>query len=259
MIERYIFNKKQRIVGQDEVKNLIKNFGAIEIMIGDGRRNKVKIADIKDAQINIKAFKTPNLINQIVYKFFRKSKARRSYEYANHLLGVGIKTPEPIAYLDYSSQLLYKSGYYVSNHLSHDLSYRELIMDPNYPERQKILRAFTRFTFKLHENRINFLDHSPGNTLIRVIGEDIYEFYLIDLNRMKFMHMNFDDRMKNFAKLSPKDDMLQIMSNEYFKLYPGKTESEIIERMKFFSIRFSSSFMRKERFKKKYFFWRKYS
>lgn len=256
MIERYIFNKKQSIVGEIEVRKLIGNFDTIEKMIGDGRRNTVKIADILGAQINIKAFKIPNLINQLAYKFFRKSKARRSYEYANRLLLSGIKTPEPIAYLDYSNWFLYKKGFYVSDHLKHDLSYRELISDPQYPQRESILREFTKFTFKLHENNINFLDHSPGNTLIRVLGTTIFEFYLIDLNRMKFMVMDFDTRMKNFAKLSPKDDMLQIMSNEYSKLYPERTEAEITERMKFYSLEFSSSYMRKERFKKKYFFWR---
>ncbi|HLT32243.1 MAG TPA: hypothetical protein VKZ98_00505 [Aquaticitalea sp.] len=256
MIERYIFNERQKFINQNEVKNLIENFGEIKKMIGDGRRNKVKIANIGDVQINIKAFKTPNIINQIAYKFFRKSKARRSYEYANHLLKVGIGTPQPIAYLDCSSFLLYKNGYYVSQHLDHDLTYRELIMDINYPNRESILRAFTRFTFLLHQNNINFLDHSPGNTLIRKLENGRYEFYLIDLNRMKFMDMDFDDRMKNFAKLSPKGDMLEIMSHEYSKLYPEKKTSEITARMLLHSTEFSTRYNRKERFKKKYFFWR---
>lgn len=256
MIEKFIFNDNQSILGKAEVKTLINNFGDIKNMIGDGRRNKVKIAEISGNKINIKAFKKPNLVNQLAYKFFRKSKAERSYEYANHLLNVSIKTPDPIAYLDYSTLFLYKHGYYVSKHLEHDISYRDLIRETNYPQRESILRAFTRFTFQLHENNVNFLDHSPGNTLIRINAENDYEFYLIDLNRMKFMEMDFNLRMKNFAKLSPKDDMLQIMSNEYSKLYPQKTESEIIERMKFYSIEFSTRYMRKERFKKNYFFWR---
>jgi hypothetical protein len=259
MIEKFIFNENQSILGKDVVKTLINNFGDIKNMIGDGRRNKVKIAQVAGNKINIKAFKTPNLVNQLAYKFLRNSKAERSYEYANRLLNKGIKTPNPIAYLDYSTFFLYKNGYYLSNHLEHDISYRDLITQTNYPNRESILRAFTRFTFQLHENNVNFLDHSPGNTLIRINGEHDFEFYLIDLNRMNFMEMDFNLRMKNFAKLSPKDDMLQIMSNEYAKLYPIKTEAEITERMKFFSVKFSSSYMRKERFKKNYFFWRNYS
>lgn len=256
MNELYIFNDSQNKINKKEVRNLIVNFTDISEMIGDGRRNKVKIAKVGNYRINIKAFKIPNLVNQIAYRYLRKSKAKRSYEYAHRLLDAGIKTPEPIAYLDFSTLFLYKKGFYVSNHLKHDLSYRELITDPMYPDREAILRAFTTFTFKLHENKVNFLDHSPGNTLINIIAKGDYDFYLIDLNRMKFMTMDFDDRMKNFAKLSPKDDMLAIMSNEYAKLYLAKSEVEIIERMSYFSEKFSSAYKRKERFKKKYYFWR---
>jgi hypothetical protein len=55
----------------------------------------------------------PHLINKIVYKKFRKSKARRSYEYATLLLDKGIGTPQPIAFLEnligwFARQLLCK-------------------------------------------------------------------------------------------------------------------------------------------------------
>jgi hypothetical protein len=36
----------------------------------------------------------------------------------------------------------------------------------------------------MHEASINFLDHSPGNTLIVKKSEGKYDFYLVDLNRM---------------------------------------------------------------------------
>lgn len=73
---------------------------------------------------------------------------------------------------------------------------------------------------------------------------------------MKFQEMNFEERMKNFAKLSPKDVMLDIMCDEYSKLYPFKSKSEIIEKMYYFSNKFSTFYKKKERFKKRYFFWR---
>ena len=73
-----------------------------------------------------------------------------------------------------------------------DLTFRELTKDLNYPDHEIILRAFTRFTFQLHENGINFLDHSPGNTLVKKVGKE-YEFYLVDLNRMNFGFMDFDN------------------------------------------------------------------
>ena len=41
-----------------------------------------------------------------------------------------------------------------------------LVNDENFPNRIEILKAFTRFTYEMHEKQIHFLDHSAGNTLI---------------------------------------------------------------------------------------------
>lgn len=235
---------------------VIENFDSLTSMIGKGKRNVVKTTSFKDFEINIKSFKIPNLINKVVYRFFRKSKAERSFLFANKLLSLGIKTPQPLAYFEYKSLFFLKNSFYISESLVHELSYRELINQPNYPERETILRNFTNFTFQLHENGINFLDHSPGNTLM--VKKDIgYDFYLIDLNRMKFQTLSFDNRMNNFAKLSPRGDMLEIMADEYAILYSHKTKAEILKTMQFYSNKFSSAYTKREQFKKKYFFWRK--
>ncbi|WP_339894264.1 lipopolysaccharide kinase InaA family protein [uncultured Algibacter sp.] len=254
MKEFKFFNKTQKLIEDSELSEIIHNFNTYKN--GVGTRNVIKIIPINNVELNIKAFKTPNIVNQIVYKYFRKSKARRSFEYANRLLNSGINTPLPIAFFEYTNFLFFKKSFYVSEQFKYDFTIRELTRNNDYPDFENIIRQFTRFTFQLHENQINFLDHSPGNTLIKKIDEDTYDFYLVDLNRMKFMPMIFDDRMKNFAKLSPRDKILEVISNEYAKLYPNKNEKEIRERMHDFSIEFSSKYTNRENFKKKYFFWR---
>ncbi len=254
MKEFKFFNEELSLDNKNEITKYIQEFDAIEG--GFGKRNFIKNITIDGIELNIKSFKIPNLVNKIAYKFFRKSKARRSFEYGNKLLNLRINTPKPIAFIEYSSALFLQNSYYISEQFSDDLTYRELINNHDYPGFELILRAFTRFTFNLHEKGINFLDHSPGNTLIKKNGEE-YEFYLVDLNRMKFQNMSFEERMKNFAKLSPKDIMLDIMSDEYAKLYPLKTKSEIVEVMYYFSNKFSTYYKKKERFKERYFFWRR--
>lgn len=237
-----------------EIKEIIQNFDSFDG--GSGERNIIKVIPLGDSILNIKAFKKPNFINQISYGFIRKSKARRSFEYANILLNKKVKTPEPIAYFEFFSGILFKNSFYVSEHLNCDLTFRELIKIPDYPNHEPILRAFTRFTFSLHEKQINFLDHSAGNTLITTKNED-YNFYLVDLNRMKFESMDFKARMKNFARLAPQGVMLEIMADEYSKLYNLKSKDEILKWMDFYYQKFVSFFSKKEQFKKKYFFWRK--
>lgn len=238
-----------------KVEALIQDFNTQGELIGDGSRNVIKILDVNGLLVNVKSFKIPNLVNTIVYRFFRKSKAQRSFEYASKLVALGFKTPTPIAYAEYTTAFTFKQSYYISQQLDCDLTFRELIHNPDLPDYEAILRAFTKFTFDLHEQGINFLDHSPGNTLIKRTA-DGYEFYLVDLNRMNFETMTFDKRMNNFARLSPRDHMLEVMVDEYAKHYTRESKDAIKTKMFFYSHKFMNSFAKREAFKRKYYFWR---
>lgn len=221
-----------------------------------GRRNKIKLFDLEGRTINVKSFKIPHLINKIAYKYFRKSKARRSFEFANRLLELGIGTPQPIAYLENYDAIGLKDSYYLSEHLQCDLTYRELV-ETDYPDADNILRQFTQFTFSMHEKGIEFLDHSPGNTLIVKKDEGKYDFYLVDLNRMKFHdQLHFESRMKNLSKITPKEDMVAVMSNEYAKL-SGLDEQEVFNTMWKLTQEFQYRFYRKKKIKKRLKFWKK--
>jgi hypothetical protein len=239
------------------IKAFISNFKSSGTLFGDGQRNIIKLFELEGKTVNVKSFKIPNLINKIAYKYFRKSKARRSFEYATLLLEKGIGTPEPIAYLENYTWIGLKDSYYASEHLQCDLTYRELVEIPDFPDHENILREFTQFSFHLHESGVEFLDHSPGNTLIKKTTEGKYEFFLVDLNRMNFHdQMDFEQRMKNLSRLTPQKGMIAIMSNEYAKCYPAKTEAEIFEKMWFYTQEFQEKFLRKQRLKKKLKFWK---
>ncbi len=240
---------------QSQLLSIVLNFEKRALQTIKKERNTIKTATFNGFEINIKSFKKPNLINKIVYKFFRKSKAERSFLFAHKLLENGIKTPQPLAFFEYTSPFFFGKSFYVSKNLNYDFTIREIIDNDDFNDSENIIRQFTRFTFNLHQNNINFLDHSPGNTLIVKKGKD-YEFYLVDLNRMEFKPMDFNARMNNFAKLSSKKYMNSIIANEYAKLYPAKSEEEILKKLMYYSDRFKNKFLKKQAFKKKYFFWR---
>ncbi|SFC80467.1 lipopolysaccharide kinase InaA family protein [Flavobacterium phragmitis] len=222
-----------------------------------GQRNQIKLFDLEDKKINIKSFKVPHFINKIAYKYFRKSKAKRSFEFANKLLELGIGTPKPIAFAEFSSIVGLEKSFYVSEQLACELTYRELVEDSNYPDHENILRQFTKFSFDLHEKGIEFLDHSPGNTLIKKRENGNYEFFLVDLNRMEFHKaMSFDMRMKNLCRLTPVKKMVAVMSNEYAKLY-GESEQKIFDTLWKYTSEFQERYYRKKRLKKKLKFWKK--
>ncbi|GAA4816817.1 lipopolysaccharide kinase InaA family protein [Litoribaculum gwangyangense] len=235
--------------------NIILNFDTKGETYGNQDRNSLKLFDLEGKSINVKSFRVPNIINQIAYKFFRKSKAHRSFEYANKLLELGVETPQPIAYYEFTTPFLFKNSFYISEQQDCDLTYRELTINLNYPDHESILRAFTRFTFELHEKSIHFLDHSPGNTLIELNKGD-YKFYLVDLNRMAFKPLDFKTRVKNFAKLTIHKSMIEVMSDEYAKC-TGKDYNEIFNVMWEETQAFQAKYHNKQRLKKRLKFWKR--
>jgi len=234
---------------RNDILDAISNFNSFEAAFGTGKRNSIKKIKISGKTLVVKSFKTPILFNQLVYKYFRKSKAKRSFEYATKLTELDIKTPKPIAYIEYFSMFGIQNSFYISEFVDYDLTFRELVHQPDYPENQTIVKEFTKFTYELHEKGILFLDHSPGNTLI-IKRNGFYDFYLVDLNRMQFGPLSFEKRMKNFSRLTPKKEMVKIMSNTYAQLSGEKVE-KIFKNMWFYNQRFQEKFHRKKELKKR--------
>ncbi|WP_159019730.1 lipopolysaccharide kinase InaA family protein [Algibacter sp. L3A6] len=252
MKEIKVFNNDLTEAYKNKLTEMIHNFGNYDG--GVGNRNIIKIINIDGVDLNIKAFKIPNLINRIAYNFFRKSKAQRSFEYANKLTKMGIGTPKPIAFFEYKNTFGFGESYYISEQEDYDITYRELTKDFDYPDYDNVLRAFTRFTYKLHEKGIHFLDHSPGNTLIKRNG-DTYNFYLVDLNRMNFKTLDFETRIKNFSRLTIHKSMVEVMSDEYAKC-SGENYDDIFNLMWKETEDFQYKYYRKKRLKKKWLFWK---
>lgn len=247
----------QNFVNQtNAILEIIKNFNVSGVFLNEPVRNAIKIFDLDSKKINVKSFKTPNFINKIIYRYFRKSKAQRSYEYANLLLSNDIGTPQPIAYLENKTFFGLKESYYISEQLDVDLLFRELTTNENYLERELILRQFARFSYNLHEKGIEFIDNTSGNTLIKKTGNGQFDFYLVDLNRMNFHHkMSFEDRMKNMAKLTSNAFVVKVISDEYAKISDynfEKTHAALLH----YSVKFEDQFYKRRRIKRKLKFWK---
>jgi hypothetical protein len=238
----------ESVLTENLVENIINQFHKSGELIGDGKRNVIKIIQVGGIKYNVKSFKIPNIFNKIAYKFLRKGKAQRSFEYASKLKTMDVLTPDPQAYVIEES-FLFRRSFYISKQLDYDFTIRKMVDEPNYNEFENVVRAFTRFTFNLHEKAIHFIDHSPGNTLIKKDGEN-YLFYLVDLNRMSFGTIDFNTRIKNFARLSAPEKMLEIMSDEYANLI-NKPKADVFKLMKHYADAFRNKHLRKKRLKKR--------
>ena len=177
-------------------------------------RNEVKVFSEGNFRINVKAFKVPNLINRIVYVYFRGSKAARSYRYARKFMATGVATPAAIGYIDCIDKGLLKESFYASVHYDYEFTLRE-VLNYQVADHDAILRDWVRFTYEqLHLNNIFHLDYSPGNTLI-CKKDNGYEFKIVDLNRMSFGPISFERGLYNFRQLSTNRQTLELLASEY--------------------------------------------
>ena len=189
-------------------------------------RNEVKVFNILGFELNVKAFKLPNLINRYAYVYVRGSKAARSFLNASRFLAYGASTPTPVAYVECISGGKLRESYYVSLHYRCDFTLRD-VLNNQVPDKQNILLKWVHFTWsQLHRNGIFHLDYSPGNTLIKKM-DNTYEFAVVDLNRMKFKAVGFEDGIRNFRQLDTDVETLKLIAKEYASLC-GKPADQAI-------------------------------
>jgi len=223
------------------LKNIQNYFYASQNSIHKAR-NEIKIIDFNGESLVVKSFKTPNIINKIIYTFFRDSKAKKSYENSMKIFDF---VPKPIGYIEFHKFGLIDDSYFVSEKFDYDFTIREPLRDDNFENKKEIFEAFAKFTYDLHENEILHLDYSPGNILIKKEDEN-YIFKIVDINRMEFRTLSVDERVKNFAKLWAKDDDLRTIIKEYAKLI-GKDEQSCIET----SLKYSQAHKDRKNMKKR--------
>ena len=203
---------------KNDILNILKNFKNDGVVVGHGNRNVVKFFVVNNLKLNFKSFKQHNIINRHVYKYYRKSKSRRSYEYAQMLLDKGFFTPKPVAFIENHDFIGVTSSYYVSEQLEDVFTLSDVLYDHSFTDREEIIRLYTRLIFQLHENGIIFIDNASGNFLIKKIGKE-YRFFLVDLNRMSFYdEISISKRLINFERLTNDIEIIKIISSEYAKL-----------------------------------------
>ena len=179
-------------------------------------RNEIKVFDAGFGTVTVKSFRIPHIINRFAYSFLRLSKAERSYAYSLEILKRGFQTPYPIAYIELFKMGLLSGSYYVSTYTADYLLMRNftytMVLLTN--EDVEILKAFARYTARLHEKEIYHTDYSPGNILYKKEGENI-RFELIDLNRVQFKKVTESMAYKAFSRMDFSIGMLEIVAREY--------------------------------------------
>jgi serine/threonine protein kinase len=217
---------------KDFVKNIKTYFDQEQNHTIYDKRNIIKIIEFENQKYVVKSFKKPHLLNQIIYRFFRESKAKRSFDNSIHLQRIGVHTPKPIGYIEFPTRFRFLDSFYISAFFDFDFEIRAVLADEEFEDRDNILQKFIEFTYNLHQKGIYHIDYSPGNILVKKIGGG-YLFSIIDVNRMKFVEFDMDLRMQSLAKLTKnlKDNKRFV---EYYAKISHLDEGLLFDRLQFY-------------------------
>jgi len=180
-------------------------------------RNQLKTFRVEDQMYCIKSFGRPTLANTLIYSFFRKGKAERSYLYAQQLLKLGINTPQPIGYIEiYNGWRMMTNSYYISLYEPPAYTIAQVIKD-NVLHKESILQDFASFiATQLHANGVYHKDFNGKNILVYRYANNHYTFSLVDLNRIRFnQKINFRKALVNIKSVCANPIDLATLSGYY--------------------------------------------
>ncbi len=196
------------------------------------KRNTIKSYSVDNLdpileRVVVKRYKFPNLIQRVVYSFFRSSKAERAFYNARRLRNHEIETPLEIAYIEQKKNGLLGYCYFLSSY-DDNLPIRDLILNENFD--RTLASDFAGFVAKLHEAGILNHDLNSTNVLYH-IDDNQYYFSLIDINRIDFYPegkaIPQKDCFKNLTRFTGRMDLFEYVIRCYLKKRDWDAEDAI--------------------------------
>lgn len=179
---------------------------------------------LAEAEVNIKAFRRPIVVNRMAYGWLRKSKARRSYEHALKLRELGIGTPLPYGYIEeFDSKHFLQQSFYISEQLGPE--WKEIRFLEERPDADKITDQLAAWIAAIHSHGVLVKDLSPGNVLMRIDEAGNCSFQLVDINRMSFGCSSRRLMMGKAARLINSEEWMRRFARSYAEA-AGLNQSE---------------------------------
>ena len=178
-------------------------------------RNEIRRFNCKGTVMMVKRYKKVNPLQQVVYSFFRKTKACRAYLFAHEFMRRNIETPEAIAYLETTNKLgLFTIGYFVSLEtpgIECHLLLREV---KDYPK--DLADAVAAHMVLMHSRGVLHGDLNLSNFLCRE-EDDEYRFSMIDINRSHFTNgwPSNEQCLQNIVRTTHRRDLYEYLVRSY--------------------------------------------
>ncbi|RRD74681.1 lipopolysaccharide kinase InaA family protein [Tannerella forsythia] len=199
------------------------------------KRNQVKRFVLPSGRpVVVKRFKKPNLIQRIVYSFFKKTKAKRAFLHAAVLRDRGFGTPHEIAYLEERRTRLLSYCYFLSEEDGAPAVYERLVAQQ--PFDRVMADDFAALVAALHQKSILHGDLNPTNVLFRERGDGHYTFSLIDTNRMRVKSLGGkftpSECFDNLTRFSAQGELYDFVLTKYIEYRGWDIETSFARAIK---------------------------
>lgn len=176
-------------------------------------RNAIRQYKIGEDSVVVKQFTLSHAFNRFVYRWLRKSKAQRSYEYAAQLRALGVGSPEPLGFCDTGTFWQIGYCYYASRASTLRYNFRDAV-ETQQPDEAEILRAIAETTARMHEGGFWHKDYSGGNILWDRTPSGI-AVEIIDLNRMRLGSVSLELGCAAFDRLDISAAQQRVLAEAY--------------------------------------------
>lgn len=141
-------------------------------------RNQIRVYEYNGAEINVKKFCIPPIVNRILYSLgWRTPKAKTTFSNAMEIVKRGFQTPKPFGYIIERSSRLIDFSYFISEQVQNVTPIRE-----RRENTQPLIEALAEYTARLHQAGLMHKDYTPGNILYTEQNGK-FNFTLVDINR----------------------------------------------------------------------------
>ncbi len=188
-------------------------------------RNKVLLVGFRNKRYVLKRYKRPKVFAGFVKRYIG-SKARKAARNASVLLKSGFNTARPVIWWECRERGVITDSWLITEFLDYHLiaEFREPSL--NKIQKQTLMKAISLYMLRLHAAGFLPSDFNIGNLFYSadekfhnggndIAVNDIKDFYIIDINRMK------QGRVPGFHEVMKSFDQLGILPEEYpYLLYP---------------------------------------
>ena len=198
----------------DFMLSLPQRFAKGEGQLIHNGRNQLRRITYGGTEYVVKAFRRPNVVNRWVYGWLRPSKALRAYRNALRYQEAGVGTPQPVGYLNLRHGLAFGESYFVTLVSPCPWRYEDLFTH-HFDYADDVLREIGRVTGVLHDHGMAHLDYGRANILFERLSDGRIHLDIVDLNRMRFGHLDVRRGCKNFERLPATAHMHRVMAEAY--------------------------------------------